>query len=300
MPTVKTDILEIHCLTAGSQDGWPVILTHGFPYSPSVYDKVIPTLVEAGAYVITPYVRGYGPTKFLSPDTIRSGQQAALATDLIALLDGLKIKSAILAGFDWGGLASCTAAALFPNRVEGMVCSGGYDVIDVASGSTSSGSPELQRTMWYQHLFQHERGRKCLEVHRRELCEMLWKEWSPGFEVDSKLFEDAATAFENDDFVDVITSHYRHAMDNFAGNPRYQALEAQLATKPKVVVPSITMDGSKDPLKPGGTEKQTIGMFTSRHEHWTLDCGHAVPMEVPDDFAKAVLLVRKWTEEMDK
>lgn len=225
MLTVQTDILEISYLEDGAQDGWPVVLTHGFPYSPTVYDAVVPRLVAAGARVIRPYVRGYGPTRFLHSDTIRSGQQAALASDLIALLDALDIRRAILAGFDWGGLASCTAAALFPERAAGMVCSGGYDVLDVQAGRLAAGTADLEKTMWYQHLFQHERGKQCLNLHRREICGMLWREWSPGFVIPDGIFEGVVGAFENDDFVDVVTSHYRHAMGAFEGDPRYAEFE---------------------------------------------------------------------------
>lgn len=297
MLTVETDLLEIYYLQDGADDGWPVVLTHGFPYSPSVYDAVTPKLVKAGARVIRPYVRGYGLTRFLSPDTVRSGQQAALASDLIALLDALEIQRAILAGFDWGGLASCTAAALFPERAAGMVCSGGYDVLDIEAGKIKPGAPELERTMWYQHLFQHERGKQCLRHHRREICGMLWKEWSPGFDIPDSMFENTERAFENGDFIDVVTSHYRHAMGSFEGDSRYEELEKRLVTKPKITVPSVTIDGTQDPLKPGGTEQQTIGMFTSKHEHWKLQCGHSVPMEAPQEFANAVLTVRKWAQE---
>lgn len=300
MPATKTDILEIHYLEDGPQDGWPVILTHGFPYSPSVYDTVTPRLVETGARVIRPYVRGYGPTRFLTQGAVRSGQQAALASDLIALLDALAIERAILAGFDWGGLASCTAAALFPDRVAGMVCSGGYDVLDVKAGKFEAGPPELEKVMWYQHLFQNERGRQCLEFNRQKICGMLWKEWSPGFDIPQGLFETTLQTFDNDDFVDVVTSHYRHAMGAFDGDKRYEDLERKLLTKPKVAIPSVTIDGTRDPLKPGGTEQHTVGMFSSEHEHWKLDCGHSVPMEAPQAFADAVLTVRKWIVEGEK
>lgn len=300
MPATTTDILEIHYMESGPPDGWPVVLTHGFPYSPSVYDNVAPKLVEVGARVIRPYIRGYGPTRFLSSDAIRSGQQAALASDLIALLDALGIQRAILAGFDWGGLASCTATALYPDRAAGMVCSGGYDVLDVEAGKIRTESPQLEKTMWYQYLFQNERGRQCLKLNRDEICGMLWKEWSPSFETPNGILETMTQAFDNDDFVDVVASHYRHAMGAFDGDNRYERLERKLSTKPKITVPSITIDGTEDPLKPGGTEQYTVGMFTAQHEHWKLKCGHSVPMEAPQAFADAVLTVRRWIVEAEK
>ncbi|WP_333968935.1 alpha/beta fold hydrolase [Bradyrhizobium sp. CCBAU 45384] len=202
---MRTDILEIAYLEEGPAGGWPVVLSHGFPYDVHAYDDVVPKLTEAGARVIVPYLRGFGPTRFLSADRMRSGQQAALAADIIGLLDGLGLDRAILAGYDWGGLASCVASALWPERVTGLVSYAGYDVADVER-QRHAYEPSLEQVVWYQHLFQRERGRECLANYRRELCRILWAQWSPGWQFDDATFERTAASFDNPDFVDVVSS----------------------------------------------------------------------------------------------
>jgi pimeloyl-ACP methyl ester carboxylesterase len=175
LKTTRTKVLEIAFLEDGPATGWPVVLAHGFPYDVHAYDEVAPRLAKAGARVITPYLRGFGPTRFLSRDTMRSGQQAALGRDLIDLLDALGIQHAILAGYDWGGLSSCVASALWPERVTGLVSYAGYDIINVARLGHAF-EPALEQVLWYQHLFQLERGRECLTQHRRALCRILWEQ----------------------------------------------------------------------------------------------------------------------------
>ncbi|MCD2191057.1 alpha/beta fold hydrolase [Actinomycetospora soli] len=198
-----------------------------------------------------------------------------------------------MAGYDWGGLASCVLAALRPDRVAGLVALGGYDVIDVAAQRRPQ-APGLEHAVWYQHLLQSERGRAVLETHRRELCRMLWHQWSPRWRFDDALFARTAEAFDNPDFVDVVAHAYRHALGNAAGDPAYEALEATLAARPPITVPAVTVDGTDDPLKPGGTADHA-GMFTGRHEHRVVDVGHALPYEAPAAFADAMLRVRAWT-----
>ena len=175
MPSVNTDGLGIHYLEYGPHNGWPVILSHGFPYSPEAFAEVAPLLTAKGARVLVPYLRGYGPTKFLSKDTPRTGQQAALACDLSGFLGALNLEKVILAGFDWGGLASCAATALFPERVRGLVCYGGYDIYN-PKDSREPVYPSLEKVMWYQHLFQSARGEDCLCFSRNETAELLWEE----------------------------------------------------------------------------------------------------------------------------
>ena len=175
MKTVKTSALEIAYREMGLDNGWPVILSHGFPYDIHAYDEVAPILANAGGRIVMPYLRGFGPTRLLAPTTMRSGQQAALGTDLIDLVDALGIERAVLAGYDWGGLASCVATALWPERVAGLVSLASYDVIDVERLGHAY-HPELEHVLWYQHLFQSERGSECLALYHRELCRMLWKQ----------------------------------------------------------------------------------------------------------------------------
>jgi pimeloyl-ACP methyl ester carboxylesterase len=295
LKTIRSKALEIAFLEEGAATGWPVVLAHGFPYDVHAYDEVAPHLAMAGARVIVPYLRGFGPTRFLCPDTMRSGQQAALGRDLIDLLDALGIQRAILAGYDWGGLSSCVASALWPERVTGLVSYAGYDIIDVGRLGHAF-APALEQVFWYQHLFQLERGRECLTQHRRALCRILWQQWSPGWRFDDPAFERTASSFDNPDFVDVVIHCYRFCFGSAAGDPALALLEARLAEKPRITVPAITLDGLQDPLKPGGTANHAR-MFTGRHEHRVVDCGHNLPWEAPRDFADAILTIRQWTAD---
>lgn len=298
MPSVKTADLEIHYAEYGPSDGWPVVLSHGFPYSPEAFTKVTPLLTAEGARVLIPYLRGYGPTRFLSEDTSRTGQQAALACDLVEFLEALNVENAILAGFDWGGLAGCAATALFPEKVRGLVCYGGYDVYDPRD-SRQPVSPSLEKVMWYQHLFQSARGEDCLRSSRNEIAQLLWDEWSPSYQTPTEMKEAFFRAFQNPDFMDVVVSVYRHSMGNWPGEERFAEYEQILTSRPAIKVPAVTVDGSLDPLKPGGTEASTQDTFVGKHEHWTLPIGHAFPLEAPRDFARAVLTVKAMADGAD-
>lgn len=290
----QTDVLQTSYLQAGPNDGWPVVLLHGFPYDVHAYADVVPILAAAGARVVVPYLRGFGPTRFRFPETTRSGQQAALGRDVIGLLDALELETAVLAGFDWGGLSACVAAALWPDRVAGLVSLAGYDVIDVER-LRHPFAPALERVLWYQHLFQTERGRECLRDDRRALCRLLWEQWSPGWEFDDATYERTAKSFDNPDFVDVVIHSYRFDFGLAAGDPSLEALERRLADAPDIAVPAVTIDGARDPLKPGGTAHLSHH-FTGRHEHRVVDTGHALPHEAPRDFADAVLTVHRWAQ----
>ena len=292
MRTVDAGVLTVGYLDDGPIDGWPVVLSHGFPFDVHAYDDVVPALVAGGARVIRPYLRGFGPTRFRSIDTQRTGQQAALGSDLLALLDALDLQTAILAGYDWGGLASCVATALWPDRVAGLVSMASYDILDI-NRQRHAFDPSMEHAVWYQHLFQTERGRECLAGSRRSLCRMLWQQWSPGWRFDEATFAQTAASFDNPDFVDVVIHAYRHAFGLAAGDPAYERLEARLAERPPITVPAVSLDGASDTLKPGGTADQAA-MFTARHEHRVIEAGHNLPQEAPAAFADAVLTVRTW------
>ena len=289
---VETESLRIAYVEHGRPDGWPVILSHGFPYDVHAFDEVTPILADAGARVVLPYIRGFGPTRFVSDAVMRSGQQAARGRDIVALADALELERPILAGFDWGGNASCVVAALWPERIGGLVSYAGYDIIDI-SAQRHPAAPSLERVCWYQHLFQTERGRECLAKHRRELCRLLWEEWSPGWRFDDATFDRSAAAFDNPDFVDVVIHCYRHMFGLAAGDPALQPLEDRLAQKPAISVPAVTLDGARDPLKPGGTVDHAR-MFKAAHEHRVIDAGHNLPQETPREFADAIVRVREW------
>lgn len=292
---IQTTDLLVTYVEDGSSSGWPVMLAHGFPYDVHAFDDVVPLLDKQGARVIRPFVRGYGETSFLSPSTMRSGQQAALGRDLVELLDALHAEGAILAGFDWGALASCVASALWPEKVAGLVSYAGYDIVDIAR-QREGYPPTLEESMWYQHLFQTDRSRSALTRYREEIAQMLWREWSPNWAFDASTFSKTAPSFNNPDFVEVVLHCYRFHFGLAEGDPKLEALEAVLATKPKITVPSVTLDGTDDPLKPGGTADHA-SMFIGKHEHRVIQAGHNIPLENPLAFADAILTVRKWLTE---
>ena len=292
--SVDTATLRIAYVEYGPAQGWPVILSHGFPYDVHAFDEVAPILADAGARVVAPYTRGFGPTRFVSDAVVRSGQQAARGRDIIELAEALGLQRPILGGFDWGGNASCVAAAMWPERIGALVSYAGYDIIQV-SEQRHAARPSLERVCWYQHLFQTERGRECLAQHRHDLCRLLWTEWSPGWQFDEATFERTAASFDNPDFVDVVIHCYRHAFGLEAGDPSLQPIEDRLAERPAIGVPAVTIDGTLDPLKPGGTADHAR-MFLARHEHRVVCVGHNLPQQRPQDFAAAVMTVRDWLD----
>lgn len=290
---IDAGVLRVAYAESGAPDGWPVVLLHGFPYDIHAYDDVAPALAAEGARVIVPYLRGFGPTRFLSPETPRSGQQAALGADLLALLDGLGIGSAFLAGYDWGGRAACVVAALWPERVRGLVSYNSYNIQNVAKSSEPS-TPENEYGIWYQYYFHGERGRAGLAKDRRAFCRLLWRLWSPTWRFDDATFDQTAAAFDNPDFVDVVIHSYRHRFALVAGDPALEAIERRLAAQPNITVPTVTLDGAADGIRPGGTAAHAVH-FTGRHEHRVIDdAGHNLPQEAPRAFAEAVLTVRTW------
>ncbi|GAA4309845.1 alpha/beta hydrolase [Mucilaginibacter gynuensis] len=289
---VNTQTLAIAYMEYGAADGWPVILCHGFPYDARAFDQVAPYLVAAGAKVYTPFTRGFGQTRFLSENTARNAQQAIRALDIIEFAEALGLNRPILGGFDWGGNASCTAAALWPDKISGLVSYAGYDIIDVQQQRHAL-SPSLEKVCWYQHLFQSERGRECLVSNRYEIGRLLWQEWSPNWNFDEKVYARTAAAFDNPDFVDIVIHCYRFMHGKETGDPALQHLEDRLAQKPAIRVPTVTIDGTADPLKPGGTADHAR-WFSGRHEHIITSAGHNIPQEAPPQFAGAVLKLHDW------
>jgi pimeloyl-ACP methyl ester carboxylesterase len=287
--SVPADVLEIAFEETGPADGRPVILLHGFPYDARAFDAVVPRLAGAGCRVVVPWLRGYGATRFLAADTPRSGQQAALGHDLIALLDALGIGSAVLAGYDWGGRAACVAAALWPERVRGLVTVGGYNIQDIPHAGAPL-PPQFEHALWYQYYFHGERGRAGLRKYRRELCRLLWQQWSPEWRFDDATYDRSAAAFDNPDFVDVVVHSYRHRFGLAAGDPRYEASEARLAQLPAIAVPTIALHGESDGVMPVAGSERHQRHFTGAYERRVLPgIGHNLPQEAPAAFADAVL-----------
>ena len=273
----------------GPLDGWPVVLAHGFPYDVRAFDDVVKPLADEGARVIVPYLRGYGPTRFLSQATPRSGEQAALGTDLLALLDALKIPEAGLAGFDWGGRAASVVAALWPDRVRYLVCANGYAIQNIAAAGEPA-LPEDEYRYWYQFYFHGDRGQAGLTRHRRQLCKLLWTLWSPGWDFDDETFASTAESFDNPDFVEVVIHSYRHRFGLVAGDRALADVESQLAGQPRITVPTITIDGEADGVVPARDGSAFAAHFTSTYEHLRIPmAGHNLPQESPAAFAEAVL-----------
>jgi pimeloyl-ACP methyl ester carboxylesterase len=288
--TVDAGVLRVAYEEYGPAGGWPCIMEHGFPYDVHAYTETAPLLAEAGARVIVPYLRGYGPTRFLSSDTLRSGEQAALGADLKALMDALGIECAVLGGYDWGGRAACIVAALWPERVEALVSGSSYNIQDIAR-SLEPAPPAEEAAFWYQYYFHSERGRRGLERNRAGVARLLWRMWSPTWKFNDAAFERSAAAFDNPDFVEVVIHSYRHRYGLVPGDPAYAVIETRLGAQPRIGVPAITIDGDADGVDPGTAHHAE--KFAGPHEHRMFaGAGHNLPQERPRDWARAVLDAR--------
>jgi pimeloyl-ACP methyl ester carboxylesterase len=286
---VQTAILDVAYEESGPADGAPVFLLHGWPYDPRCYDEVIPPLAAAGCRLIVPYLRGFGPTRFLSPDTPRSGQQAALGNDLRELMDALGIARAALAGYDWGGRAACIVAALWPERVRCLVTVNGYNIQDIAA-SARPAAPAQEHRFWYQYYFHTERGRAGLETNRAELSRFIWQLWSPHWNFDDATFARSAASFDNPDFVAVTIQSYRHRFGYAPGDPTLDDIERRLAARPKITVPTIALQGAADGVGPPAQSEQHGKFFAGPYERRVLPrIGHNPPQEAPQVFAGAIL-----------
>jgi pimeloyl-ACP methyl ester carboxylesterase len=291
--TLRTSVLDIACERSGPADAMPVVLLHGFPYDPRGYDDVVALLNEAGFRTFVPYLRGYGATRFLSGETPRSGEQAALGHDLLELLDALKLPRAVLAGFDWGGRAACIVSALWPERVIGLVTCGGYTIQNNAA-ALQPAAPEQELRYWYQYYFHTARGRNGLTENRRALCRLLWSLWSPAWTFDDATFERTARSFDNSDFVDVVRHSYMHRTKSAPGDPRYAAIEAQLAKQPIIRVPTVTIHGAVDGVTPVRGSESHATHFSAHYERRVLaNVGHNPPQEDPKAFAAAIFDICK-------
>jgi pimeloyl-ACP methyl ester carboxylesterase len=292
--SVRTSSLEIVYDEIGPPSGTPVLLMHGWPYGPRVYDAVVPLLAEAGCRTVVPYLRGFGPTRFLSSETPRSGQQAALGDDLRQLMDALDIRRAVLVGYDWGGRAACVAAALWPERVRALVTGNGYNIQDIANSATPAAA-EQELRYWYQYYFHLERGRAGLHANRREICRLLWRLWSPHWEFDEETFQQTAAAWDNPDFVDVTIQSYRHRYGNAPGDPALEPIEQALAAQPAISVPTIVLHGEANGVTPGMSDKHRAKFLDLVERRIIPRVGHNLPAEVPQVVAEAVLSLLKTT-----
>lgn len=281
--------LNVGYVDTGPNDGRPVLLLHGWPYDIHSYTEVAPLLAAQGYRVIIPYLRGYGPTHFLSEETIRNGEQAALALDVIAMLDALEIESAILAGFDWGARTADVVAALWPERCKGLVSVSGYLI-----GSQDAGRvplpPAAELQWWYQYYFATDRGRAGYAKYRRDFAKLIWQIASPKWDFDDATFDRSAASFENPDHVDIVIHNYRWRLGLAKGAAKYGALEDRLAKAPDITVPAITLEGDANGA-PHPDPSAYAKKFAGRYSHRTIDggIGHNLPQEAPEAFAQAII-----------
>lgn len=297
LKTVRTNILQIGYHESGDAAAFPVVLLHGFPDDAHAYDGVAPLLAKAGYRALAVYLRGYGPTRFLDPAVARTAEQAAIGQDVIEFADALNLPRFVVAGFDWGGRAACVASALHPDRVRAAVLMGGYSIQDTVT-PVRAGAPEGARRLWYQWYFNTEAGRAGLEQNRRGLCKLLWQEWSPTWRFSDETFNLTAASFDNPDFVDCVIHSYRHRNLNAPGEPRFLDIERQLARRPPIPVPTITLHGGDDAFgRPAkeitAAERATFPKLVDKR---IVDgAGHFVPHEKPEAVASALLDVLRAT-----
>jgi pimeloyl-ACP methyl ester carboxylesterase len=286
---INAGVLNVGYAEAGPADGPPVVLLHGWPYDIYSFVDVAPLLASAGYRVLIPYLRGYGTTRFLSADTIRNGQPSALAVDLIAFMDALKIDKAILAGFDWGARTADIAAALWPERVKALVSVSGYLIGSVKTGQVPL-PPAAELQWWYQFYFATERGRRGYAENRREFAKLIWRLASPQWAFDDATFARSAAAFDNPDHVDIVIHNYRWRLGLAEGEPKFDALEKRLAEFPVITVPTITLEGDANGA-PHPDPSSYAKKFSGKYEHRLLTggIGHNPPQEAPQAFAQAVV-----------
>ena len=288
---IASGVLDVGYVDAGPNDGPAVLLLHGWPYDIHSYDEVTPRLAAAGYRVIVPYLRGYGTTRFLSDDTPRNGEQAALADDAVALMDALEIESAVVAGFDWGARTANIVAAIWPERCTALVSVSGYLIGSQAAGQLPL-PPEAESQWWYQYYFATERGRAGYDRHRREFAKLIWRTASPRWDFDDATFERSAVSFDNPDHVAIVIDNYRWRLGLADGEPKYAELERRLAAAPEISVPTITLEGDTNGA-PHPEPSSYAAKFTGPYTHHTIEggIGHNLPQEAPAAFANAVIAV---------
>ncbi|GHF41310.1 alpha/beta fold hydrolase [Streptomyces morookaense] len=288
---IRAGLLEIGYAEVGPRHGPPVICLHGWPYDIHSFAEVAPLLAAEGRRVIVPYLRGHGTTRFVSPRTFRNGQQSAIALDVIALMDALGLEQAVLAGFDWGARTATIVAALWPERCKALVSVGGYLVTD-REANLRPLAPAAEHAWWYQYYFATERGRLAMEdrTKRHDLTRLVWDTVSPTWDFDDATFERTAAAFENPDHAAIVIHNYRWRLSLAEGERRYEPYEKQLAARPVVTVPTVTLDAERDPFTVPGGGSAYRDRFAGPYDHRTLKgIGHNLPQEAPAEFARAVI-----------
>lgn len=285
---IKAGVLSTGYVEAGPADGRAVILMHGFPYDIHSYAQVAPLLAAEGYRVIVPYFRGYGSTTFLSRTTPRNVDQAAFALDILALMDALHIREAILAGYDWGSRTGDIIAALWPRRCRALVSVTGYLITNLAANRKPL-PPAAENDWWYQYYFSTERGVLGLTEYRYEFGEFVWRFNSPTWNFSAATYNLTAAAFSNPDYVPIVIGNYRWRLSLYPAEPEYATIEKRLQQAPAITVPTVTIDGKYDPFTPAGNGSAYRAKFNGKYDHRVLDVGHNVPREDPHGFAQAVI-----------
>ena len=283
--------LDVGYVEVGPPNGQPVVLLHGWPYDIHSYAEAAPALGAAGYRVVVPHLRGYGTTRFLSDDTVRNGQQAALAVDVINLMDALVIDSAIVAGFDWGARSANVVAAIWPERCKAMVSVSGYLIGNQAANKAPL-PPPAELSWWYQFYFATDRGRAGYDKYRRDFAKLIWHTASPRWTFDDETFDRSAASFDNPDHVDIVIHNYRWRLGIASGESQYDDLEQQLATGPVITVPTITLEGDANGA-PHPEPAAYATKFSGKYTHRTISggVGHNLPQEAPKSFVEAILEV---------
>jgi len=288
---INAGLLNIGYADLGPANGPVVMCLHGWPYDILSYVDVAPALASLGYRVIVPYLRGYGTTTFLSNATLRNGQQAVVALDIIALMDALKIDKAIFAGFDWGGRTSCIIAALHPERCKALVSVNGYTINNIERNKHPS-PPAFEHGQWYQFYFATDRGKEGYDQNRHDFNKIIWNTNSPKSPLDDAAYERTAPAFQNADHVAVVIHNYRFRLGLVTGEPQYADIEKRLAQSPVITVPTITVDGDSDGIVPVTDGSSYAKYFTGKWKHTVIKgAGHNVPQETPREFAQAIVEV---------
>ncbi|MET4547017.1 pimeloyl-ACP methyl ester carboxylesterase [Pedobacter africanus] len=293
---VKAGLLDVGYVEAGPADGEAVLLLHGWPYDIYSYKESSEILAGKGYRVLIPYLRGFGSTRFLSDSTARNGQQSALAVDMIAFLDALKIKSAIVGGFDWGARTADIMAALWPQRVKGLVSVSGY-LIGSQAGNKAPLSPQAELAWWYQYYFATDRGLEGYKANTAEFNKLIWKTASPTWNFSEQIYNQSAAAFNNPDHVQIVIDNYRWRLGITKGEAKYDQLEAKLAAAPSIAVPSVTLEGDANGAPHPDPAAYAI-RFKGKYAHHNITggVGHNLPQEAPKAFVKAILEVAEWTK----
>jgi pimeloyl-ACP methyl ester carboxylesterase len=284
---IDAGLLNVGYAEDGPSDGPPVILLHGWPYDIHSYLDVVPRLAAKGYRVLVPYLRGFGSTRFLSESTVRNGQQAVLATDVIDFMDALRIETAVIGGFDWGARSACIVAAVWPQRTKALVSVSGYLIVNLEANQQPL-SPRAELGWWYQYYFATDRGRRGYQQNTSEFNELIWRTASPTWNFDGATYARTAAAFSNPDHVDVVVHNYRWRLGLAEGEARYNDLDAKLKPSPAITVPTITIGTDFDGAAKSGLPYRQ--RFAGKYDHVILDgVGHNVPQEAPEEFAGAII-----------